>query len=719
MTKKRNRIWRKGITLLVALALLTGMIPFCGKARTEAEETKTLPHLTFTVSTTGGKSSNNISGHEYTWYASDTVNSYLERNADGTYIRVEAVQSDVYVEKYSHEFEYLSTNTLEMELPLFGGYFSGKNYRFLVFGQENPEESDDVEVLRIVKYDRSWNRLDDCSVLGANTTIPFRSGSLRMTEQDGKLYLHTSHQMYASAKDGKNHQANMTFVLDEEEMEITQSWSGVMNVDYGYVSHSFNQFVATDGTNLYRLDHGDAYPRAVVLTKCSTNAITKCTNQKILPIAGTVGANYTGVAVGGFELAGDRLVSVGNSVDQTAEEYDTSGQRNIFVISTDTGLSSSQTTWLTEYENEGVVVGNPHLVKVSEKELYVLWEEAESSSSASLRTVKIAKINSDGQLQGEISGIYARLSGCQPIYTQDGELVWYVTNSDSPVFYHVSTEKLSEYKFAGKYDLGECQISLTPSEFEYDGYQAYKPEVSVFYGTYELQAGTDYQVTYSKNTSVGTAQVVVKGLGIFGGSVTREFEIIRKQTPTPTPTPTSTATVKPSASPDSKATMKPSDSPDSTATLPPSGTGTPSGGLFGTPTPAPSGKPTVNPSSTPTAKPQRTPEGTASDDPSKVTDSKGKVPKVSGLKVINKKNKALTIKWKKVKEADGYQIQIARNRAFTKGKSNKTSSGTKLVIKCLKQRKKKTDYYVRVRAYCNTAGGKAYGKWSGVKKFKQ
>ena len=39
--------------------------------------------------------------------------------------------------------------------------------------QSNAAESDSAEVIRVVKYDKDWNRLGAASLKGANTTIPF------------------------------------------------------------------------------------------------------------------------------------------------------------------------------------------------------------------------------------------------------------------------------------------------------------------------------------------------------------------------------------------------------------------------------------------------------------------------------------------------------------------------------------------------------------------
>lgn len=95
--------------------------------------------------------------------------------------------------------------------------------------------------MRIVKYSKDWQRQRQVSVNGANTYIPFAAGSLRMAEtRDGRLYIHTCHEMYADSI-GLHHQANMTYVLKEDAMEIEQSCYDIMNIaQAGYVSHSFS-----------------------------------------------------------------------------------------------------------------------------------------------------------------------------------------------------------------------------------------------------------------------------------------------------------------------------------------------------------------------------------------------------------------------------------------------------------------------------------------------
>ena len=88
--------------------------------------------------------------------------------------------------------------------------------------------------------------------------------------------------------------------------------------------------------------------------------------------------------------------------------------------------------------------------------------------------------------------------------------------------------------------------------------------------------------------------------------------------------------------------------------------------------------------------------------------------KVKLTSAKNGKGKKLTVKWKKVTGAKGYQLQYALNKKFKKKKIVQTKK-TKSTIKKLK--KKKT-YYIRVRAYKMNGRKKVYGKWSTVKKVK-
>ncbi|MCC8076836.1 MAG: leucine-rich repeat protein [Oscillospiraceae bacterium] len=381
--------------------------------------------------------SNNASDNNYTIRSSPMYSAIYE-NDSGALVRVECAGSAVLVEEWSASGILLSSQNLTCELPLFGGFYSGENYNFLVFGQNNSQEDDSCEVLRVVKYSKDWERLSACSVSGANTYIPFDAGSLRMTETNDCLYLHTCHEMYASS-DGLHHQANMTFVISQEDMTVQQSYYNVMNIaQAGYVSHSFNQFIQTDGTYVYRVDHGDAYPRAVSITKCSASgSITNVSYTYVLEIQGATGANATGVSVGGFELSSENCLIVGNSVDQSdSSTYTASGQRNIFLAVTDKSLNDTTFVWLTDYaDSDNITPYTPQLVKLNNSQFLILWEEYDKTT----RTIstKMVAVNADGEILDQIE-TDLRLSDCQPIFTTANTVCWYVTDGKTVQLYTVN-----------------------------------------------------------------------------------------------------------------------------------------------------------------------------------------------------------------------------------------------------------------------------------------
>lgn len=436
---------------------------YCGGC--ELYETREIPKLTATAQTPAA--TNNQADQNYK-QASATVKSYLYENGDGTFARVEYAGDYVSVETYDGDFNFLSRIGLDMELPIFGGFYSGcEDYNFLVFGQNNTAESGSTEVVRVVCYTKDWQRAGSASLYGANTTYPFSAGSLRFAHCGDMLYVRTCHKMYTNALDGLIHQANMTFSVRISDMTMTDGLVGVSNKDYGYVSHSFNQFIQVDGTDLLAVDHGDAYPRSVILTKYKKPAgqdsfTGSCTYVQVLPFTGATGNNSTGASVGGFEISGTHYLVAGNSIVQDGTVSLTVGQRNIFITATDKSdftSAGTQIYWLTSYaDGSGVSVSTPQLVKISGEKLCILWTEG--------TTLRYAFLDGSGKLIGQIYSAEGALSDCEPIVA-DGKICWYVTTGSVPFFYTID---LSQPETVSKVH-GHCytySITVTPTE-EADG----------------------------------------------------------------------------------------------------------------------------------------------------------------------------------------------------------------------------------------------------------
>lgn len=94
-------------------------------------------------------------------------------------------------------------------------------------------------------------------------------------------------------------------------------------------------------------------------------------------------------------------------------------------------------------------------------------------------------------------------------------------------------------------------------------------------------------------------------------------------------------------------------------------------------------------------------------------------PKKMTLKKVSPGKKGtLTATWKKDTKAKGYQLVVAQNSKFTKGKKSATISNNKATKKTMKKLKSKKTYYVKVRAYKMSGKTKVYGAYSKVKKVK-
>ena len=715
-----------------------------------------------------GRTTDNASDNHYnTW--SSVTNSYLVQNSDGTLTRLENTSSGIVVENYSADGNKLiSQRTISKELNLFGGFYSGKDYNYLVFGQNNTFESDSKEVVRVVKYTKSWSKVNSCSISGVNTTKPFSAGSLRMEEAGGKLYVYTCHEMYADS-DGINHQANMLFTIDESSMSLTDSMYDVSNLTDGYVSHSFNQFIKADesGKYIYRVDHSESSNYTMNGSYLSVNGITltkykadgKSTAVSVsIPVKFDMNkSNYTGASIGGFELgSGNCLIAYAKDVSSSCKT------RNVYISVTDELFNGTQNIALTNYGTSSkVTCRTPQLIKINDNLFLVMWEEYNSSTGKT--ATKTMTVDSNGKTVTKAISHSFGLSDCQPVVCSDGMVKWYVTNNSAPTLYKLSPFALDDYhehsytktvlsnatcttagtvkytcscgdsytetipatghKSSGwitdkaasigvkgskhkectvckkvletaeipalsRISISKASVTLSTSTYAYDG-KAKKPGVTVKLNGKALKNGTDYIVSYSNNTKVGTATVKITGKGNYTGSVSKTFKIknnFKKATVSGISNKsytgkniTQSITVKYNGK-----TLK--NGTDYTVSYS-------SNKKIGTATVKIAGKGSYTGTITKTFK---------------INPAKQEIQKLTA------KSKAFFVDWAQKGSASGYEIQYATNSKFTSAKkvtitSNKTDKTT---VSKLSGKKK---YYVRVRSYTTVKGTKYYGAWSASK----
>lgn len=234
------------------------------------------------------------------------------------------------VETFAADGSLRSIKTLELELTYFGAFYDSGEHFYLAFGNLNRDHDDSKEVIRVVQYDRQWNRLGSVSVYGKEsyTAEPFRSTVSRMAVSgDGDtVTLYTARTRY----DG--HQSNITISMDVKPFRIQK----VMREPFpsNHVSHSFGQFVRYDGNTMVTVDHGDAYPRSFVLQK-SSQAVT------LLQIYGETGNNVTNAIGSGLEVSDSGYLFLGCSNAQDGS----SGPWNLFLTYVGKQLTPPTPPW--------------------------------------------------------------------------------------------------------------------------------------------------------------------------------------------------------------------------------------------------------------------------------------------------------------------------------------------------------------------------------------
>lgn len=409
--KQRSKHFRRLTALLCTLALTLALVPAASAAGAAPMPSK------------------NIGMQAYSGNWSEPVTSYLYQNSQGGLTRVECKMKadysgyDLVVEEYNSAFQMLNKRSLPMELPWWGGFFSGSQYNFVIYRQNNPNESDSVEVLRVVKYSKDWQRLDSLGVYGENTKVPIEAGTLRCAESNGILHIHTCHKMYKSQKDGLNHQSSMTLSIREDTMTFERT-PGF------YVSHSFDQYALVDQQgNLVTVDLGDAYPfRGIVMQRIAIPFhIDKMWSLSLYDFFGRTGDNGTFSNLGGLAETSSEYVTAFTTSRFAENRIGFFGEELVYLIYTNKISQQSRKIQISTEKG----ASKPMLVPTGLGGGYVLWNggnRAKADGTLYYRTY------AEGGNVGELKTAKAPLSDCQPI-VYNGKLVWYVTNDSVPAFY--------------------------------------------------------------------------------------------------------------------------------------------------------------------------------------------------------------------------------------------------------------------------------------------
>lgn len=379
------------------------------------------------------EASDNVGGtySGFRGYWAEPSCSYLYSDGEEL-VRVEYISGRVAVEWYNADFELRTSLKIMGELPVWGGFFAGADYNFLVYGQENPNEDDTVEVLRVVRYTKDWQRMDHASFYGINTVNPFSAGGFSAAEYGGLLYIHAGHTMYQNCTDYTNHQSGFTVSLRQRDMTVTDEWVYVSSPEKGYVSHSYNQHLLVDREGrIVILDHGDALPRGAWLFRWDAPAGTEWPLHSgegtvVTRFDGEIGDNETNAYVTGLAETKDAYLSLYTTM------WEDEGMNLYLARTPKEDFSATEKRLVARDAGEG------RIVPVDDEGGWILWmDEMEE-------TMYCAPYTAAGEV-GEAVEIPAKMSDCQPI-VHNGNVVWYVTDYPQITFYTLNEAGVQEHE---------------------------------------------------------------------------------------------------------------------------------------------------------------------------------------------------------------------------------------------------------------------------------
>ena len=359
------------------------------------------------------------------------------------YMRVFYDGKKICIEYYDDNFNIKSKKSIEMELEIWGGFFAGENAYYVVEGQNNTDENNTAEVIRVIKYDTNWNKLGNAkitsnpSLFGGEVRYPFDYGCVEMCENNGTLYIVTGHEGYVDDSVGQGHQGFLMITVNESTMtgEIVKSdlW------------HSFAQYIKCKESYLYVLEQSEG-DRNTKLSKYTENELKK-ESISVLDYGGSRTSAWAVAcyaSVDDMELSSNNALCLGTSIDQSKYDSVSSDMaHNIYLTVTSMNNFSKEATqvkWLTNYEGNGKCFLGTKITKVNDNRFMISWEEYNVSQTAntddtlSESILHYVFVDGSGNKISEEFTAAAPISDCHPI-VKNSKIVFYASNENMVNFY--------------------------------------------------------------------------------------------------------------------------------------------------------------------------------------------------------------------------------------------------------------------------------------------
>ena len=409
------------------------------------------PNLTAGISVNAASTSQStLSNPSFNLSNPQISTSFMTSNSNG-YMRVYYNGKSVCVEYLNNSFKVTSRKTIAMELKIWGGFYEGKDAYYLVEGQENMNCKNGTEVIRIIKYSKSWTRLGAGKLYSkagwTNPEIrkPFEWGNVSMTEKDGILYLATGREGYYDAAVGQGHQGLYMLSMNEKTFAISRVDSDLY--------HSLAQKIAVDGNSLYLFEQSEG-DRCTTLTKYNTKT-NKRDGEIIMLRYGGKRKDAWAVpcysSVDDISVSKNNILGIGTSIDQSQYNNYKAGKTayNIYLTITprnNFSAKASKVRWLTNNKDNGKCYYGVKLTRINDNRFLLSWEENEKSESSvtylngrgslARNTIHYMFIDGNGNTVSREFKQKGAFSDCHPI-VKNGKAVFYASDNDNVAYYQI------------------------------------------------------------------------------------------------------------------------------------------------------------------------------------------------------------------------------------------------------------------------------------------
>ena len=649
---------------------------------------------------------------------------------DNGYMRVVYDGSKVRVEYYDTQFNLQRKGSLDLELPIWGGFYAGQDAYYLAEAQSNTEQSDTKEVIRVIKYDKNWKRLGAASItgdpelFGGEVRYPFDYGCVEMAESGNNLYLVTGHEGYVDAGVGQGHQGYLMVQIDKTTLK-----GSIVDCNLG---HSFAQYIKSDGAQLYVLEQSEG-GRCTELSKYDTASMKK-QSLSVLEYGGfrtDAWAIACYASVDDLAVSSSNVLSVGTSIDQSQYDNVTSDMpHNLYLTITPKNNFTEDATmvkWLTDFTGDGASFLGVKLTKINDSRFMLSWEETGKTQKItdndplSVSILHYVFLDGNSEIVSQQFTAPAPISDCHPI-VNGSKIVYSASSANTVAFYSIDANsgafQKKVYRIAGE----NAVWNLSNGVLTISGTGAIDIDKEVHYRYPVSSTARSYSYSSADNSwkdirECVTKIVIEKGITSIPEEAFYYFSNLKE------------AEIKEGLKSIGKKAfyacknLRKITIPASVTEI---GEECLATGYYwvGSKEPvvdakiyAPKGSYAIKYAKQNNIAYTET-KAAASGNNSGNTSANITRKKVRVTALTSSKAGTIKLKWKKLSGADGYEIQYARNAKFTKNKKKVTVKKAAATSKTIKKLKKKSRYYVRIRAYKKANRKTAYSKWSAKKSVK-